>query len=201
MDKVTFNNFFASGSIPPPNWTGNIVTASGTGGTTVPGPCNIYFRRSIIGFTYTSAELQAAFGKNSATITGLRYYVVGQPLYQPLDSYAIGMKLVANDPVNNPGSSGYTIVKTASTESFTSSTNKVFDPLTTSFTWTSGNNLAIVFAWAQSPTNWNASGQCYVNSGGTLFYTWTDSAGTYVINTQSMDQSASGARPVMQLYG
>lgn len=201
MDKVTFNNFFASGGRPSANWTGNVVTASGTGGTTVPGPCNIYFRRSIMAFTYTSAELQAAFGKSSATITGLRFFVVGQPLYQPLNAYAIGMKLVLTDTLTNPGSAGYTIVKTASSESFTSNTNKVFDPLTTSFTWTSGNNLAIAFAWAQSPTNWNASGQCYVNSGGALFYTWTDSVGQYTINVDTISTSQGGARPVMQLYG
>jgi len=202
MDFTTHNLFAAAaGYLNTAAWSLNVVTATSTGGTQTPGPCNIYFRRSIMAFTYTSAELSAAFGKNSATITGLRFFVVGQPLYQPLGSYAIGMKLVSTDAVTNPGSTGYTIVKTASGESFTSNTNKVFDPLTTSFTWTSGNNLAIAFAWAQSPTTWNASGQCYVNSSGSLFYTWTDNAGTYVINTDSITTTAGGSRPVMQLYG
>lgn len=201
MDKVTFNNFFASGGRPSANWTGDVVAATSTGSGTLPGPCNIYFRRTILSFTYTSAELSAAFGKSSATITGLRFYVVGNPIYQPLGSYAIGMKLVSTDAVTNPGGTGYTIVKSASSESFTSGTNKVFDPLTTSFTWTSGNNLAITFAWAQSPTNWSSSGTCYTNNVGSIFYTWTDSAGVYTINSDSTFSSVGASRPVMQLYG
>ena len=201
MDTITFNNFFASGGRPSANWTGDVVAVSSTAGGTTPGPCNIYFRRSILSFTYTSAELSTAFGKNSATIRGLRFYVVTNPIYQPLGSYAIGMKLVSTDPVTNPGYNGYTIVKNQSSESFTGSSNKVFQPLTTSFTWTSGNNLAITFAWAQSPTSWSSNGTCYINNGGYIFYSWVDSAGVYTINSDTPASAVANSRPVMQLYG
>lgn len=186
---------------PSAAWTGDVVTSAGTGGSTSPGMCNIWYRRSIIAFVYTSAELAAAFGKNSATITGLRFYVVGQPLNQPLPSYAIGMKLVSTAANVNPGSSGYTIVKNAASESFTSSTTKQWQPFDTSFSWTSGNNLAIIVAWGQCPTNYNGSGQGYYNAGGNIYYQWTDNAGTYTINVDSVSNDGGASRPVVQLYG
>ena len=67
----------------PAGWSPNIITQTGQNTTTSPGLCNIYWRRSIIVWTYTAAEIQAATGKTSGTISGLRFYVVNQPLNQP----------------------------------------------------------------------------------------------------------------------
>ncbi len=148
-------------------------------------------------WVYTASEMQAAFGKSSATISGLRFFVNQQPLYQPLPNYAIGMKN-GSFSGGSPGHTGYTVVKNPSNESFTTNQNKVFDPFNTSFEWT-GGDLAIIFAWGQSPTSWNASGQSGLGAG-TMYYTWTDAAGTYVINTDNPNQTLQN-RPVVQLYG
>lgn len=178
-------------------WSGDVITSTAGSNSASPGMCNIWFRRSIVMFAYTAAELSAAFGgATSATITGLRFYVVGQPTNQPLPNYAIGMKN-GTFGVSNPGATGYTIVKNSSSESFTTSTNKQWYPLDTSFVWT-GGDLAIAVAWGQCPINYAQSGQNYIGSG-TLYYNWTDSSGTWLINNDSAPQSASG-RPVLQLY-
>lgn len=148
-------------------------------------------------WVYSSAEMVAAFGKSSASITGLRFNVTQQPLYQPLPSYAIGMKN-GSFGGSSPGHTGYTVVKTAGSESFTTSTVKTFNSLNTTFNWT-GGDLAIIFAWGQSPTNWSATGQSPIGSG-TMWRTWTDSAGTYTINTNNPTTTVS-YRPVIQLFG
>jgi alpha-tubulin suppressor-like RCC1 family protein len=179
---------------PDPAWSGDIITASGNNTTTSPNICNIYFRRHIIMWVYTSAELQSALGTTSATISGLRFDVTQQPLYQPLPNYAIGMKN-GSFGGGTPGHTGYTIVKSASSESFTTGTTKTFS-LTTSFNWT-GDDLAIIFAWGQCPTNWNSSGTSPIGSG-TLWFSLSDSAGTYTINVDN-PTSTRTYRPVVQL--
>ena len=145
-------------------------------------------------WVYTSAEMQSALGTTSATISGLRFNVTQQPLYQPLPNYAIGMKN-GSFGGGTPGNTGYTIVKSASSESFTTGTTKTFS-LTTSFNWT-GDDLAIIFAWGQCPTNWNSSGTSPIGSG-TLWYSLSDSAGTYTINVDN-PTSTRTYRPVVQL--
>lgn len=178
-------------------WTEDIITSTGINGNTSTNICNIYFRRSIMMWVYTASELQAAFGKNSADISGLRFFVNTQPLYQPIPDYAIGMKN-GTFGSTTPGSTGYTIVKTPSGENFTSNTTKEFDPLDAPFEWT-GGDIAIIFAWGQCPTTYSASGTSPIGAG-TMWYQWTDSSGTYTINSDN-PTSTRLWRPVVQLYG
>ena len=184
---------------PPPSEAGsnNIITQTRLNTTTEVNIANNYYRRYIIMWVYSSAEMQAAFGKTSATISGLRFFVNQQPTHQPFPDYAIGMKN-GSFGTSTPGNTGYTIVKSPAPESFTTNQTKTFLPLTTPFTWT-GGDLAIVFAWGQSPTNWSSSGQSGVGAG-TSWVDLTDSAGSYVINT-SNPISTRSTRPVIQLYG
>jgi hypothetical protein len=180
-----------------PAWTQNIITQTTTNTTTQANICNVYYRRHIMMWVYTSAELQSAFGRSSASISGLRFFVTQQPLYQPFPNYAIGMKN-GSFGSSSPGNTGYTIVKSSSSESFTTNATKTFDPLTTPFNWT-GGDLAIIFAWGQSPTNYDQSGQSGVGSG-TMWYALSDASGAYVINTDNPTTTIS-YRPVVQLYG
>lgn len=176
-------------------WTGDIIAFTGNNGSQSPSMVNNWYRRAIIMWVYTAAELQAAFGQVSTTIRGLRLSVVQQPTYQPYPNYAIGMK--NGTFVGNPGSTGYTVVKSQSSESFTTGTIKTFT-FDTPFAWT-GGDLAIVAAWGQSPTNYSASGIQPMGAG-TSYYSWTDSAGVYVINTDSANSTVT-QRPVVQLFG
>lgn len=177
-----------------PKWSPNIITQTSQNGTTSPNIINIYYRRTIMMWVYSAAELQSATGKTSGTIKGLRFYVIGQPAYQPLPEYAIGMKN-GSFGTSAPGNTGYTVVKSPSSESFTTSTTKEF--VLTDFSWT-GQDLAIIFAWGQCPTGYSASG--IVGTGaGSMWYTWQDGPGSYVINTDDPINLMT-YRPVVQLY-
>lgn len=182
---------------PAESWTPDAITATGVNGTTGVNICNIWYRRYIIAWVYTASELQTAFGKNSATISGLRFFVDSQPNNQPLPDYAIGMKNGSFGGAN-PGNTEYTVVKDPASESFTTGQTKTFEPFDTSFNWT-GNDLAIIVAWGQCPSTYNASGQSATGSG-TMWYSRTDGAGAYTINADQTGLSES-YRPVVQLYG
>jgi hypothetical protein len=181
----------------PAGWSNDIITFTGSNGTQSPGVVNNYFRRSILAWTYSASEISAATeGRTSGIITGLRFFVTQQPTYQPYPSYAIGLKNGTFAADTNPGSTGYSIVKPASSESFTTNTTKTFN-FSSSFTW-SGGDLAITIAWGQSPTNFSSTGQSRIGTG-TLYSVRSDTAGTYVINTDSASNAASNLRPVVQL--
>ena len=184
-------------------WTGEYTTRDIVHTTTTASPVNVYWRRYIMQFTVTQAELQALSNigsATSATFEGIRLFVQTQPAQDrmPLPSYAIGMKNLAasSTATTDPGDTGYTIVKSASNESFVNGT-KTFN-FTTNFSWT-GGALGIAFAWGQCPVSYSASGQMYVDTGGYVFYARTDGAGTYVINSDATGLSTS-ARPVLDFY-
>lgn len=170
-----------------------IIAATGTNNTTGPNVCNIYYRRHIIAFVYTAAELQSALGTSSGEITGLRFNVTSQPANQPLPDYAIGVKQGTFS--GTPGNTGYTIIKSPSSESFTAGTYKEFT-LTNTFNWT-GGDLAFVFAWGQCPVTYSASGQSPIGSG-TVYYSLNDGPGAFVINVDSFPSTAP-YRPVIEL--
>ena len=183
---------------PPPAWSTSFPASVGTGGAGNYGPINIWYRRTIGASVYTAAEIQAATGKTSGDISGLRLFVQSSPLYQPLPNYAIGIKEGSfTSATTNPGNTGYTVVKNPSSESFSAGSTKEFT-FNTPFTW-NGGDLAIVWAWGQSPTGYSQSGTVTVGSG-TFFGRRSDAAGTYVINLDSTNASQADHRPVIQLF-
>lgn len=192
--QIALNNFYGAAASAGGGGTFEpIIASTGSNGTTSPNVVNIYYRRTILSFVYTAAELQAALGVTSGTISDLRFYVTNQPAYQPLPNYAIGVK---NGTFSgNPGNTGYTIIKSASSESFTTNTYKEFT-LATPFQWT-GGDLAFTFAWGQVSPSYNASGTARIGSG-TMYYSWSDGSGTYVINGDNPTGSQS-YRPVLEL--
>lgn len=191
---MTLMQILASGSSRFPFWSGNIITSTGDNFNEDANICNNYWRRYIIKWVYTSAELTAISKLSSGTISGIRFSVTQQPTNQPLPNYAIGLKN-GTFGTNDPGNTGYTVVKSASSESFTTGTVKTFT--TTDFAWT-GNDIAIVFAWGQCPTNYSSTGTSPIGSGN-AWYSGVDTAGTYVINTNSATTAIS-YRPVLQFY-
>lgn len=184
---------------PSAVWSPYIQTTSSSNAATSPGLINNNYRRYILAWSYSSNEMQAALsGRTTASITGLRFAVTQQPTYQPYPNYAIGFKAGNFGGITvNPGSSGYTIVKAASSESFTTGLFKEF--VLTPFTWTVGSDLAIAVAWGQSPTNFSSSGTSPRTSGN-VWISRLDSAGTYVINTDAITTLSSGNRPAVQLF-
>lgn len=182
---------------PTEIWTPDIITATGTNSSTQPNICNIYYRRLIMYWVYTASEVSAAFGgATTANISRMRFDVTEEPLYQPLPDYAIGMKQGSFSVSTNPGNTGYTIVKNQNDENFPVGTKTfLFD---TPFNWT-GQDLVIAIAYGQVQPTWNSSGQSAIGSG-TSYWDRSDSAGTYVINTDSAN-SSNNFRPVVQLYG
>lgn len=188
-------------------WTGDVITQTSvttvdeeTGDTNGASPVTNFYRRCIFTVTYSSSELEAAFGRNNAIIKKVRVFVTTQPDNQPFPQYEIGMKLTSNSiTTNNSESNGgeFTLVKTQSDESFVTNQYKEFT-LTSPFTWSTSNNLVVSFAWAQAPIDYTNSGTMPIGNG-VSFYSWTDSAGEYNFNSVATLQASY--RPVIQLYG
>ena len=196
--ETDFGSPFDPFAVEVGDWSSDLIpTTNAAPSNTLKGFMNIYYRRTIIVAVYTAGELTAAFGKSSASLSGMRFYVYNQPLNQPLPDYAIGIKEGTFSTTANPGNTGYTVVKNQAAESFTSGTIKEFQ-FDQTFNW-SGNDIAIVCAWGQCPIGYNTSGIHPIGAGNT-YYTHTDAAGTYVINTDSILSTSTG-RPVIQLYG
>jgi hypothetical protein len=180
----------------PPGWSSDLIATTGSNGTQQAGIVNNYFRRYILAWTYSADEIfTATGGRTSGTITGMRFFVTQQPTNQPYPNYAVGLKngtFIAN---SDPGGFGYTIVKAASSESFSSNTTKTFT-FGTNFSW-SGQDLAVTVAWGQSPTNFSSTGQSRIGLG-TVYVSRTDSAGSFVINSSVASAPETNARPVVQ---
>ena len=182
--------------VPVVDWTDPIITSTGFNGTNIPNMMNNYYRRFIVAFSYTLAEMEAILGSSDTTIYGLRYFVNNPPTYQPYPNYAIGMKNGAFSATANPGSTGYTIVSPQQDQSFTGASYKeiIFD---TPFVWSALGGLAIVAAWGQVPTSYSATGTNRIGAGN-LYYSRTDSAGTYTINVDTFPSASSNIRPVLE---
>ena len=196
--ETDFGSPFDPFAVEESIWSSDLIpTTNSSPPTTLKGFMNIYYRRTIIVAVYTAGELTAAFGKSSASLSGMRFYVVTQPLNQPLPDYAIGIKEGTFSTTANPGNTGYTVVKNQASESFTSGTTKEFQ-FDQTFNW-SGNDIAIVCAWGQCPVGYNASG-VHPTGAGNTYYQHSDAAGAFRINIDAHN-SASTGRPVIQLYG
>lgn len=175
-------------------------TSSNVNSTATNGWCNIWYKRSFLRWVFTQSEMQALAEIGSATqctIEKLRFGVTNAPIYS-LPSYAIALQNFPASTSNtyNPStSSGWTVVKNTSTESFPVGV-KTFN-FNTNFTWT-GGALGISVAWG-AVQNYNQSGRAYIASSGRMYYTWTDGAGTYSV-TASGPTNQRSWRPICQFY-
>lgn len=186
--------FLGSISSYKSGWSENLISATGINGNTSPNLCNNYFRRSILIWKYSANEIMDVSKRKRGWIVGLRFFVNNQPNNQPYPNYSIGLKQGSFS--NNPGNTSYTIVKNPEDTSFVSNTFSEFIPLDTPYYW-SENDLAFCVAWGAA-VNWSSTGQSPIGSG-ELYYSWTDTSGTYVIN-ESTTSSVVSYRPVVQLF-
>lgn len=167
-----------------------IFSSTTTNGTTSANIMNIYYRRHVIGFTYTAAELQASNSDwaNGATISGLRFYITNptSSSNNPYPNYAIAMCHIPNGTnTTNPTTASrtnFTTVKSQHSASFTSSGTKVIS-FDTNFSYNGTDALGIIFAWGQVPSGYSADGQSYMTSTGNSYYSRSDSSGTFTVTT------------------
>jgi hypothetical protein len=170
---------------------------------------NIFFRRSLIGFTYTANEITAN-GTNAlaggGTISAISFYQTNAPLYRPLPNYAIAMVHMpsnssssTNPASTSTGRTNFTTVR--SQHSFyPSSTNTYIQVnFSTNFNYDGTSALGFIFAWGQSPTSYNSSGISRISNTGTMYYAWTDSAGTYLV-TDTNTNATRTYRPAIRLH-
>lgn len=193
------------GANTPSPGTYAIFSGTGTNSTSAANIMNAYYRRYLIGFTYTAAELQASSSnfQNGATISGLSFYITNpvSTSYSPYPNYAVALCHVPNGANNtNPSLSNnrtnFTTVKAQHNIVFTSSGTKTitFD---NNFSYNGTDGLGLIFAWGQIPTGYSTDGQSYIESTGNAFYSRTDSTGTY--NVSSSASSALSYRPRVDL--
>ena len=176
-------------------WSNPIIATVGSASGTNAGVISNYYRRHIVSFSYTQAEMQAILGTSNVQLYGLRFFVTSVPTYQPYPTYAVGMK---NGSFSGayPGTTGWTIVSDQQTQSFTSGYKEILFP--TPFLWTASSDLAIVTAWGQCPSSYSNSGTTRIGAGN-LYYGRTDGFGTYTINVDGSGAAVqSGIRPVLE---
>lgn len=168
---ISIGNFYGKSNAQP-------LIATGYNGINDPGPVNNYYRRYMMYWVYTGAELNLTYSRSSGTINSITINVSDVPIRQPYPSYAIGMK-VGTYGSSDPGNTGYGVVRSAASQSFVSGNNVI--TLTSPFAW-AGQDLAIQVAWGQCPVEFTSSGTSQIINTGTLWYQRADSAGTFSIN-------------------
>jgi len=164
-------------------------------GTTA-GPINNYYRRYVYKVIFTAAELIAAGWTTSQTIRRISFYVTSQPTNQPYPNYTIGMINTAF-VVGSDFTSGLTTVFTSSSRLFTANQENIL-LLGAPFVWNGTSNLGVAFAWGQSPIGFSATGIVRSNTGGSVRYDLTDSAGVYLISNAA--PSSTSGRPCIRFY-
>ena len=180
---------------PAVTWSNPIITTTGSNATTAAGVINNYYRRYIVSFVYTRDEMRAILGTSNVTLYGLRFFVTGVPTYQPYPNYAIGIKSGLFSGVY-PGTTGWNIVSAQQSQSFTSGYKEFL--FSTPFVWPASDDLAITMAWGQVPTNYSSTGTSRIGAGN-IYFTRTDSSGTYFINSDaSSSQTGTNSRPVLE---
>ncbi len=140
-------------------------------------PVNIYYRRFVSQFVYTSNEISAA-GGIAGVIEQMGFFVTESPLYG-IPDYTIKLKHVNNPNVaNNLGNTGWTIVKNAFTYNPTSGGYDMIE-FDTPFNWNGTSNIGVEICCSQVQPTWNASGRCRIyNANNGYRYSWTDAGGT-----------------------
>lgn len=155
-----------------------IGSGTQTNGYNEASPVNITRDRSVSWIVYTVAELNAAGITGPATINRMGFFVTNIPV-NDIPDYTIQMKHTnAASAGDNPGNTGYTVVKNAFTYAPNQGDWDMLD-LDTPFDWNGTQNIAIKICWSNA--NNDPSGQLRVfNSTNGYRYRWTDAgSGSY----------------------
>ena len=182
-------------------------TSTLTTGTSTPYPANAYYRRYTLAFTYTAAELAALDIIGGSVISKLRWYVFNPPSssYSPFPTYAIRMMHIGSgtnttNPTSLGGLSSSNVTDVKAQHNYANTSTGYSEmTLDNNFTYNGTDAIGFIFAWGQIPTGYQLKGQGYRLSDGTLWYTRTDSSGTYLVTTTA-SSSLSNQRPVIGMY-
>ena len=157
----------------------NLGTGTAVNGTTEASPVNNHFRRRIMQFVYTAAELNAAGLVGGATIDQIGWYVTSNATWTK-PGYTIKMKHVSASDVSSAlGTTGWTTV----VNSFTYPTNwptNTWQMMTfnNNFVWDGTSNIGVEVCWSRTG-DWNATGQCRIYSTTNGFrHSATDASGS-----------------------
>ena len=182
-------------------------TSTLTTGTTTAYPANAYWRRYLLAFTYTAAELASFDLISGSVISKLRWYVFNPPPSNrsPFPNYAIRMMHIANgtnttNPTSLGGLSSSNVTDVKAQHNYTNTSVGYTEmTLDNNFTYNGTDAIGFIFAWGQIPTGYISDGQGYRLSDGTLHYSRTDSSGTWLVsNTTNL--SLNNYRPVIGMY-
>jgi hypothetical protein len=182
------------------------TSSHNTNGTTQVHPVNSYWRRYLIAFTYTAAELANWDIISGSVISKLRWYVTNPPPSNrsPYPKYAIRMMHITNGTINtNPtnlgGLSSSNVTDVKSQHNYVSTATGYHEmTLDNNFTYNGTDAIGFIFAWGQIPTGYTADGQGYILSTGTSTYLRTDSSGEYLVTDTAT--ITGGNRPVINMY-
>ena len=164
---------------------------------------NLWYRRSVIAYTYTAAELSGYGLITGSVISKLRWYVTdpAPSAYQPMPNYAITMEHIgsATSSSNPTQISGANLTTVKNQHGLTQTTVGYHEvTLDNTFTWNGTDGIGFVHAWGQVPTGYVRDGISYVQPGN-VYFTRTDGAGTYPVS-QSVTSTYSNQRPVVELF-
>ena len=155
---------------------------------------NIWYKRSVVKFTYSQALLNSKGITSGSVIKKIKFTISGDlitndyeasqygsynngPPGQDLRNYQIAMKNQTGGASTNPGNSSWTTVYNT-TLSGSANGEQIFD--ITDFPYT-GNNLCFSFSW-QNVNNYKQRGRNYTFNDPGNAYAWysrTDAGGTY----------------------
>tara|TARA_Y100000289_G_scaffold52759_1_gene54385 strand:+ start:1356 stop:2009 length:654 start_codon:yes stop_codon:yes gene_type:complete len=189
-------------------WYGNTSTGTDALSSRVPGPVNVYYRRSILAWVYLKSELSGFGLSSNDVITKIRWYVHELPAQDrmPLPNYAIRMMHVSStsnviNPTNlgSVSSSNVTDVKAQHNyNAYTPGTGHQEITFDNSFTWNGNDAIGFILAWGQCPTNYSSSGRTRQLVSGRMWYNWSDSAGTYLVSGTA--GTTQNYRPAIDLF-
>jgi hypothetical protein len=203
-NPISIGTDFKSRTWKAPGPSGWVAVSNSTSqnGNNTQGIINLWYKRSVIKFTYSQSLLSSKGIISGSIIKNLKFNVTGaissSSSYQPFPSYTIAMKNSSSAASVNPGTSGWSVVKAAHSFYATSTGEHTFD--ITDFTYT-GGTLCFSFSWGATP-HYIQAGQSYVfsDSGDAyMFYSKTDSGGTYSYSSAATNSDNANV-PRVDMY-
>ena len=186
---------------------------------------NSYWGRSLIGFTYTAAELSGCGLVSGAVIKKLRYFAneINSTNVYPWPNYAIAMCHIPSgtnetDPLTSSTRTNFTTVKAqhnftppnAGSSAQTAYRKFIEFTLDTNFTWNGTDAIGFIFAHGTRPnvSDYSGHGIGELVTTGKAYYARDDASGTYTVNDTAYTSTSSYAgatgnidrRPIVQMY-
>ena len=157
---------------------------------------NVWYRRSVIRYNLIASELSTAGLSGPTTLTSITWNNINVPTRPTQPNFVIALA-----PTTNPAGSGapvapLTIVSGPSPYTWTSPGPTTIQ-FATPWTYPGSNGIQITVLWGQVNPNYASSGQMAFRGPGSMFYTRSDSTGSYA-PTSSTPSSLGSARPITE---